>query len=155
MKVVSILCCLLLPISAFTHEALPKGCQPIQVAGESLVLKAKKTDLIFIQNLTSNDMWITHPVVEANASAGWTSRLESDNWTALVVNKKNFALNCIESKPGHEHQISCEGAIAVCRWKAPKIPADQKGTFWVSENLTLSALKAAVGARGFVLSRDS
>lgn len=32
-----------------------------------------------------------------------------------------------------------------------KIPASDQGTFWVAEDLSLAALTAAVGGRGFVL----
>jgi hypothetical protein len=99
-------------------------------------------------------LWVTHPVTNPGASAGWTTRLQGGNWTALALKKGPFVLNCIESRPGHEQQVPCEGEIAVCKWNAKKvkIPADSQGTtFWVAEDMSLDALIAAVGARGFVL----
>lgn len=146
---------LLLSTALFAESTLPKGCQAIPVQGESVTLKAKKNKLVFIHNISNLDLWITHPVTDPGASAGWTSRLQAGKWSALVVDKPTFILNCIESRPGHEQQVPCEGVIAVCKWKGVKIPASAQGnTFWVAEDLSLDGLTAAVGGRGFVLPED-
>ncbi|KGP62993.1 hypothetical protein EP47_02780 [Legionella norrlandica] len=142
---------LLLSTGLFAESTFPKGCLAVPVQGESVTLKAKKSKLVFIHNITNVDLWITHPVTNPGASAGWTSRLQAGNWSALVVDKTAFALNCIESRPGHEQQIPCEGAIAVCKWKGVKIPTSDQGTFWAGEDLSLAGLTAAIGGRGFVL----
>lgn len=142
---------LLLSSNIFAESTLPVGCQAVTVQGESVTLKSKKNKLVFIHNLTSSDLWITHPVTEPSASAGWTSRLQPGNWSALAVEKPPFILNCIESRPGHEQQVPCEGAIAVCQWRGVKVPGIEQGTFWAGEDKSLSALTAAIGARGFVL----
>lgn len=139
------------PIVLAAESTLPEGCQAVKVQGNSVTVEAKKNSLVFIHNLSTADIWITHPVVDPGASAGWTSRLQGDNWSALSLEKGPFVLNCIESKPGHEQQIPCEGTIAVCQWKKVKFPDNAKGTFWAAENMSLSALTAAVGARGYVL----
>lgn len=147
-------CCILLSFQVMAESTLPLGCQAVTVQGESVTLKAKKSSLFFIHNLTSEDLWLTHPVTNPSASAGWTTRLKGGNWSALTLKKGPFILNCIESKPGHEQQSPCEGIIAVCHWKAKgvKIPGRaQKTTFWVAEDLSLSGLTAAVGSRGFVI----
>ncbi|KTC91398.1 hypothetical protein OQJ18_12835 [Fluoribacter dumoffii] len=152
MRSLIFLCCSLWAFGVAAESTLPAGCQAIAVQGESVTLKAKKSSLIFIHNLASTDLWITHPVTNPSASAGWTTRLQAGNWSALSLNKGPFALNCIESKPGHEQQVPCEGLIAVCKWKGVKIPAkDKSSTFWAAEDMSLSALTAAVGARGFVI----
>ena len=144
-------CLVLMSSFLFGESTLPVGCQPIAVQGEAVTLKVKKSKLVFIHNLTKSDLWITHPVTNPSASAGWASRLQADNWSALAVDKGSFVLNCIESKPGHEQQVPCEGAIAVCQWRGMKIPGNEQGTFWAAEDKSLSALTAAIGARGFVL----
>lgn len=145
-------CCFLFVFSyACAESTLPVGCQPVAVQGELVTLKSKSSKLVFIHNLTTADLWITHPVANPSASAGWSSRLQADNWSALAVDKPPFVLSCIESKPGHEQQIPCEGAIAVCQWKGVKIPSKEQGTFWAGEDMSLSALTAAIGGRGFVL----
>lgn len=134
------------------ENTLPVGCQAIRVQGEAVTIKAKHDKLIYIHNLASNDLWITHPVTNPSASAGWSSRLQAGNWSALALDKGPFELNCIESKPGHEQQIPCEGSIVLCQWKGAKFPkSEDPSTFWVAEDMTLAALTAAVGGRGFVL----
>jgi hypothetical protein len=146
--------CYLFLLSSYVianESILPKGCQAVAVQGDTITVKTKKNSLVFIHNLSTADLWITHPVEEAGASAGWTSRLQSSNWSALSLEKGSFALNCIESRPGHEQQIPCEGAIAVCTWKRAKLPSKAQGNFWAAEDLSLSGLIAAVGARGFVI----
>lgn len=147
-------CILVCSFAVAAESTLPPGCQAVAVQGEIVTLEAEKSSLIFIHNLTSTDLWITHPVQNPGASAGWTTRLQDGNWSALALSKGPFILECIESRPGHEQQIPCEGAIAVCKWKGKgvKIPASAQGvTLWAAENMSLDALTAAVGARGFVI----
>ncbi len=142
---------LILSASVLAESTAPVGCQPIAFKGESVTIQAKKNKLVFINNLSKSDLWITHPVTDPSASAGWTTRLQAGNWSALAVNQGPFVLNCIESKPGHEQQVQCEGAISACQFKDVKSPADGQSTFWVAEDMALPALTTAVGGRGFVL----
>ena len=151
MRILFSVCLILSSSYLFAESTLPVGCQPVAVQGESVTLTSKKSKLVFIHNLTNADLWITHPVTNPGASAGWTTRLQKGNWSALAVDKPPFQLNCIESRPGHEQQVPCEGAIAVCQWKGVKIPASDQGTFWVGEDMSLSALTAAIGARGYIV----
>lgn len=152
MKIIVILGMLALSSSVIAAESiLPRGCQAVTVQGNAVTIQAKNNALIFIHNITAVDMWITHPVTDPGASAGWTSRLQRDKWSALSLEKGPFVLNCIESRPGHEQQVPCEGTIAVCKWKQATFPENAKGTFWAAENMSLPALKAAVGARGYEL----
>jgi hypothetical protein len=108
--------------------------------------------IVMIHNLSNGELWITHPVKNASASAGWSSQLESGNWAALAYNGKAFTLSCVESKPGHEQQIPCSGVIGVCLWSNVKMPEKATGTFWAGENMKLSVLKAYIARRGFVIS---
>ena len=151
MRFFILLCIGFISSNLFAEATLPAGCNAITVQGDAVTLAAKKSQLIFIHNLSKTDLWLTHPVNDPSASAGWTSRLQADHWSALAVNKPNFVLTCIESRPGHEQQVPCEGAIAVCQWKGATIPQKQEGTFWVAEDLPLAELTAAIGGRGFVL----
>lgn len=152
MKILAAVGFLLLSSYVLAAEStLPVGCQAVTVQGDTVTIQTPKKSLVFIHNLSAADLWITHPVNDSGASAGWTSRLESENWSALSVEKGPFVLNCIESRPGHEQQIPCQDTIAVCQWKKSKFPESAQGTFWAAENMSLSALIAAVGARGFVI----
>ena len=151
MRVLISLFCVLMSSFVLAESTLPVGCQAVVVQGESVTVQAKKNKLVYIHNLTATDLWITHPVTNPGANAGWTTRLQMGNWSALVVDKGLFILNCIESRPGHEQQIPCEGAVAVCQWKGVKIPANNQSTFWAVEDMSMLALSAAIGARGFVI----
>ena len=151
MKALVFFCFILISSYLCAESTLPAGCQPVTVQGEAVTLQVKKSKLVFIHNLSKTDLWITHPVTDPSASAGWASRLQADKWSALAVDKPDFVIQCIESKPGHEQQVPCEGAIAVCQWRGVKIPNSAAGTFWVDEDKSLGELTAAIGARGFVL----
>ncbi len=145
------LCLILFSLTSNADASLPKNCKAMAVQGNSITLNAKKSKIIFIHNLSKTDLWLTHPVTEPSASGGWSSRIQTDHWSAFVVNKPSFIISCIESIPGHEQQIPCEGAIAVCQWKGAKIPEKEQGTFWAGEDLPLAELTAALGGRGFGL----
>lgn len=132
------------------EEGFPPSCQPISVLKETILLTTKKPTMVLIHNASSNDLWITHPVSDPSASAGWSSRLEANQWSALALDKDAFELSCIESKPGHEQQVPCAGLLALCEWGTMKIPANSGGTFWAGENMGLSALIEYLGGRGFV-----
>lgn len=142
-----------LGVSTFVwaEDNAPSSCRPLPVSGESVMLSSKKPVLILIHNLSEGDIWITHPVADPGASAGFSSNLMSKKWSALVVNKKSFELNCIESKPGHEQQIPCEGQLAVCKWPTVKITSQNIGTYWAAENMNWSDLTTYLGGRGFSL----
>lgn len=133
------------------EDLAPTTCEPVVVKDESVVLKAKDPLLVLIHNVSQNDLWITHPVSEPSASAGWSSHLEAGNWSALAVDKESFELSCIESKPGHEQQVPCAGVITICDWTAVKTPEQVKGTFWASENASLATLMSQLVGRGFKL----
>lgn len=144
----------LLALTGFALHAsdnMPSGCVPLTIAKETVMLSTKKPLVMMIHNTSPNDLWITHPVSEPSASAGWSSRLDADNWSALAFDKKEFELSCIESKPGHEQQVPCAGVIAVCEWDGVSFPETLSGTFWAGENMTLSALIAHVSERGLGL----
>jgi len=133
------------------EETISSTCKPVAVTGESVMVSAKKPLLVVIHNLSNTDLWITHPVSDPGASAGWSSRLQAGNWSALALDKEKFELSCIESKPGHEQQVPCQGVISVCRWAKVTMPAKETGTYWAGENMALSSLTEHLGGRGFKL----
>lgn len=149
MNYLRILTLLFMASAAIAETAFPPACQPVPVVGETVALKASEQRVLLIHNLSETDLWITHPVTDPSASAGWSSRLEGGNWSALTLDKNSFELSCIESKPGHEQQVACAGMIAICEWASIKIPSQLKGTFWAAENQSLANLKTNLGGRGF------
>ncbi|OCH99370.1 hypothetical protein A8135_06695 [Legionella jamestowniensis] len=150
MKFIVSLLALLYFTLANAEMTIPASCKPISVK-ESAMLSTKKPVLVMIHNLSNTDLWITHPVSDPSASAGWSSRLQAGNWSALALDKESFELSCIESKPGHEQQVPCMGVISVCRWPAVTMPSQSSGTFWAAEDMSLSALTEHLGGRGFGL----
>lgn len=138
--------------SACAEEVLPARCTSLVVTGDLLVLPAAKSKITMIHNLSKNDLWITHPVTDPGAGAGWSSHLQAGNWSALVMDGKKFELSCIESKPGHEQQVACSTVVAVCQWTATALPEKFSGTYWAGEDMSLSPLIAYINRRGFVLS---
>lgn len=137
----------------YAEESFPRGCKAISVSGGTLMLPEGTPSLIIIHNLSEMDLWVTHPISDSNgASAGWSTRLQSDRWSAFAQGKKAFELSCIESKPGHEQQIPCSKALAACQWVGVEIPGKQAAPFWAGENLPLKDLLSYVERRGFKLS---
>ena len=138
-------------INANGSEIFPQNCQPMLVKGETVELTTSSPAIIVIHNLSSMDLWITHPVTATTANAGWSSRIQAGNWSALALTKKKFAISCIESKPGHEQQVPCEGLLGLCQWSKIKFPESEKGTFWAAEDMSLKSLLAHIGSRGFII----
>jgi hypothetical protein len=140
---------LLLTKLAIAAPMLPKHCSAIAVQGELLKLQSKKRTLVFIHNTTTMDLWITHLAEKAEVPGDWTSKLQANHWSAIVVPKGSFSLQCIESRPGHEQQVPCEGVIGACRWKKAKIPPGNEAV--IGEDMGLAALEAVIGGKAVVL----
>lgn len=132
-------------------EVFPSACKAFALKGEAIHIPAGNLRVFMIHNLSAFDVWITHPSSEENFDSGWSSRLQGNQWSALALDKKNLTLNCIESRPGHEQQVSCEQTLAVCEWPITSRPEHTHGVFWAGENMTLTALTAYIGRRGFEL----
>lgn len=135
-------------------EIYPDGCSPFPISGkeENAMLKTSKPSLLMLHNLTNADVWVTHPVKEPGASAGWTTLLSKDNWSALFLTEKQFQLSCIEENPGHVQQVLCKDVLAVCVWKNLTLSENDdliKNTFWAGENMSLSELTAYLARSGF------
>jgi hypothetical protein len=137
---------------AYAEENTLPICQPLAVQNASIALKAKKPILIFVHNHSKVDLWITHPVIEVGLNQGHSStHLEPEQWSVLVLDKEIFELGCVESRPGHEQQVSCAGFIEACEWPNISIPEKFKGTFWASENMPLKEVYSNLGVQGFTL----
>jgi hypothetical protein len=134
------------------EEVFPNDCKALVITGELVQLPKTPSALVMLHNLSNTDLWITHPTKEGSANAGWSSRLQTGNWSALARSGAAFELSCIESRPGHEQQIPCASVLAVCQWSDAKMPPKSSGTFWAGENMSLSQLRAYVERRGFVVS---
>jgi len=135
------------------EESFPNGCKAMPVSGGTLMLPENKPALIVIHNLSEMDLWVTHPISDSNgASAGWSTRLQTDRWSAFVQWGKASELSCIESKPGHEQQVPCSKVLAACQWSGIKTPRKENAPFWAGENLSLKELLSHLKKRGLSVS---
>ncbi|MDX2345322.1 MAG: hypothetical protein QNK11_00410 [Legionella sp.] len=135
---------LVITTAVHAEEVYPAACKPFVIHGESVKFPAGTPRVVMLHNLSQFDVWITHSI-ELN------SRLQSNLWSALALDKHAFELSCIESKPGHEQQVSCEETLAVCEWPITTRPKHTKGIVWAGENMPLSTLTAYISRRGFEL----
>jgi hypothetical protein len=138
--------------SIITHaapeEIFPSHCKPFVLHGESSTLSAGTPRVFMLHNLSDFDLWITQQTAN---SADLTGRLQSNHWSALVLDKHAFTFNCIESKPGHEQAVSCEKTLAACEWTPQSLPKNKYPVFWAAEDMTLPPLIAYLQRLGFEL----
>jgi hypothetical protein len=143
----------LLMVSWVVHAAshFPNGCQPMPISEGSIKLAQGEPSLILFHNISQSDIWVTHPITDPSASAGWSSRLQVKKWSAFAKAKDAFEISCIESKPGHEQQVPCSLVLNMCQW--PKVVGTNKQPppFWAGENMSLKALLEYLAQRGFKL----
>ncbi|HVT62480.1 MAG TPA: hypothetical protein VHD33_03220 [Legionellaceae bacterium] len=153
MKFLYLFLCWCISLNSHAQDMYPQGCEPWVVHDAVPNFSNEKPLIIMLHNLSDSDLWITHPVNNPGAQAGFSSLLQKGKWSALALNRKNesFLLKCIESKPGHEQQISCADVLAICQWPKSKIPGENTGIFWAAENMDFVPLKAYVERQGFVL----
>ncbi|MCH9764266.1 MAG: hypothetical protein K0U24_08625 [Gammaproteobacteria bacterium] len=133
------------------EEIFPPTCKPIAIQGETALLPAGKPRLIMLHNLSKFDLWITHPMTEQNNNTAFSSRLQSNNWSALAIGSTILSLSCIESKPGHEQQIACQQTLALCEWPITTQKQNKNTAFFAGENMTLPSLTAYITRLGFEL----
>lgn len=151
MKMVIVMWMVLVGMSSslWAQHHAPASCQPIPVRGQSVMLNTKKPVLFILHNLSASELWVTHTDNDKGVSAGFDSRLQAGKWSAVVVDSQTFDLSCVESIPGHEQVIPCEGVLSICKWSKVKITTKQRGTYWVSENKGWVNLLSDIGGQGF------
>lgn len=134
--------------NCYAIEQFPTGCNPIQIK-EDVALSVKKTTLLMLHNLSDADLWVIHPAKKTGGSEEWSTHFTADHWGALVLDQSAYQLTCIESRPGHEQQVSCQDSLAICEWPSVTLPKDIKGTFSPGENKILPQLIAYLGRQGY------
>ncbi len=104
--------------------------------------------LYLLNNKSESDYWVTHPVKDPGASAGWTSDLNPGNWSAFTSNIPGFELTCMKTGQSSMETLSCEKVLRVCRIENPVFKPDMSGNYWVSEDKPLDAVLNEIGSRG-------
>ncbi len=108
----------------------------------------KGIKIYFFTNKTSQSIWIDHPVERPSASAGWSSYLRKENSSALLVNRKDFAISCAVIAPGKVDYLDCAKAISVCVADKVTVASSRKGTYWLAEDKSWDELLKALNKRG-------
>ena len=155
MKYVLMSVLMMLGFGSYAVEILPYACKPLAITQATITLPKSTSSLVMINNVALTDLWITHPISEPSASAGWSSRIQSKHWSALAMGDKAFELGCIESKPGHEQQVPCSGVLMICQWPDIKITDKRAMPFWAGEDMSLPELLAYLSQHGFNLPEAS
>jgi len=135
--------------SLMAEEMYPAGCEPLVINSENVVLAANKYSLLMIHNISSHDVWAIQQLKADSVKPIFTGKISSGKWSTLVVNKKAVKFYCIESKPGHEQQVSCMEVLAICQWPHAKIPKKIKDISLVPEDMEILQLIAYIERQGF------
>lgn len=118
------------PISC-TQLALTSQNKEITLPGSP----QPKTSVIYLfHNKSPQSLWIDHPVNNPGASAGWSSYLRPGNWSAIALNKKNFALRCAMIQPGKVVYLDCARTLAVCAPEKMTLAKPLEGNYWLAED---------------------
>lgn len=116
------------------------ACSPavVKTENKNIILPGpndpKETKIYFFNNISQESLWLDHPVPHASASAGWSSYLRPSNWSAILVNRKDFVINCAVIKPGKVDYKDCGKAITICSPKTSTLGSKRKGSYWIVED---------------------
>lgn len=155
MKLMMLSVLLVASCGAYAQELFPYDCRPMPLSAGAVKLPKGTPALVMIHNVSDVDLWVTHPISDSSASAGWSSHLQSKRWSAFALGNQAFELSCIESKPGHEQQIPCSGVLAMCQWLNVATTDKQPAPYWAGENMSLPELLDHLGQRGFTLPKPA
>lgn len=83
------------------------------------------------------------------ASAGWDTQLPPQHWTALVLARTDFRIQCDFLKKGKTLSAPCSDLIRVCQIAEPDFMIGTEGTYWLAEDQSSGdALRKATAERG-------
>jgi hypothetical protein len=127
-------------------------CVPMKLKSQnkSIVLEGSPEagQIFLIKNQSLKSIWIDHPVKHPSASAGWSSYIRPNEWSALFLDKKDFSLNCSVIQPGKVENLDCAQALSVCKPSHLTYTSSRKGSFWLVEGKPLKELMKALEKRG-------
>lgn len=97
-------------------------------------LPTAKTQMYLIYNYSQHPIVFNHITAHPSASAGWSSKLDSKKWSAIIVSKPKFALGC-DIVQGDEaiRPSNCYLHVRLCVIKS-KHSKGFKDTYWYLEN---------------------
>lgn len=156
MRVLLTIFTLLVCTFSWGNASFMQRCHPISIKNDVALLKVKKPALIVLHNTSEHTVWLTHPIKNPGASAGWTSELSANHWSALFLTpeKESFKLACIKSIPGHEQRVACVEVLRLCTLSTQSVPKNANTAFWALENINKNDLNPKLVQRGFDWPQD-
>ena len=129
------------------------SCAPIKIKAQNSIIMldgntSGSSQIYLIKNHSQKSIWLDHPSKRTTASAGWSSYLRPNEWSAVLIDKKGFALSCAVIEPGKVENLDCEAALTVCRPPHLVYNPSRKGSFWLVEGKTWKEMVKALEKRG-------
>lgn len=143
-------------LSLQTYASNTFHCTPLTLQPENntIVLpgvdQPRTTKLYFFKNISPKSLWIDHPVAKPSASAGWSTYLQPGRWSVLLLNRKNFAINCSVILPGVVETKNCAKTLAICTPKNAAYESKRKGSYWLTEDSSWDETFNVLKKRGVV-----
>jgi len=147
-----------LMLCCFTSVAVAAGeasCIPLPLKNQNKTITLPGVDgkdakqIYFLKNISSESLWIDHPrEPNRTANAGWSSYLRPGLWSAILIDRKNFVLNCAVIQPGKVDTRTCAKSITVCTLPKATLGAKRKGSYWLAEDQPWEELLVSAEKRG-------
>lgn len=131
-------------------------CIPIKmnIQNKNMILtgpdKSSVSKIYFFKNTGKEGIWIDHPSSH-NMNAGWSSYLRAGNWSAFLLNRKDFAMSCALIEPGKVEYLDCSKRVTVCAPKEVAFKKNPKGTYWLVEDKSWEEMVKVVEKKGINL----
>lgn len=114
--------------------------------------------LYFIKNISPITLWLSHPQTKHGhaphlvadeggiAHAGWDSKIDPGNWSAILLTQKDFAISCASLKKHQVKILDCSELISVCEPNI-ELSINVRGNYWFVENKPWQSFIKGVKAR--------
>lgn len=138
--------------TAFAKE-FPCTSIPFSVQNNIFILpgasKQNRIQIYFFQNKSHQGIWLDHPQEKnPGMSAGWSSYIRPHNWSAIIINKSNFALSCASIQPGKVVYLDCSKVLGVCTPGHIILNKKMNGNSWLAEDKDWDSFLRTLQRRG-------
>lgn len=139
---------------------LPKNCERIGYAYDAgeVVLEAMqqnpKQRLFLMKNISSYNLELKHTDKKSFMDLGWEAALDSNKWSALVIDNKDIPIQCTVLAEANNDKAMCRDVLEVCLLQKTKFALSSPGSFWLAENTTLHNVLTALRKNGIKILRS-
>jgi hypothetical protein len=138
--------------TAVTKIVPPATCTTLKLksVNKNVVLEGNgASEIYFLKNHTQKSIWIDHPNKHlGTANAGWSSYLTPGHSSAILIDKKDFALSCEVIHPGKVDYLDCAQALTICKPQHVTYTTARKGSFWLVEDKPADEMQKDLTKRG-------